>query len=185
MGCEKANTTRGYWGISLKYWILWASLEHGWFPLSRYGNGGIDSLTPVPRRTTGIGHPTCSLGGLKRATACEHMKYRVLRACLAVVKLLVFNCAFLKYHRSCQPCCPTCIASQLYFCSYKQFKTTEWSRASLWTSYQRGSVHLPARQTVLHFKVVLTELQNLFKDWSITYAHPWRLCGCLKISKRN
>lgn len=62
MGCEKANTTRGYWGIFLKYWILWASLEHGWFPLSRYGNGGIDSLTPVPRHTTGIGHPTCSLG---------------------------------------------------------------------------------------------------------------------------
>lgn len=47
MGCEKANTTRGYWGIFVKYWILWASLEHGWFPLSRYGNGGIDSLTPV------------------------------------------------------------------------------------------------------------------------------------------
>lgn len=128
MGCEKANTTRGYWGIFLKYWILWASLEHGWFPLSRYGNGGIDSLTPVPWHTTGIGHPTCSLGGLKRATGCEHMKYRFLRACLAVVKLLVFNCAFLKRHRSCQPCCPTCIASQLYFCSYKQFKTTEWSR---------------------------------------------------------
>lgn len=96
MGCEKANTTRGYWGIFLKYWILWASLEHGWFPLSQYGNGGIDSLTPVPRHTTGIGHPTCSLGGVKRATACEHMKYRVLRACWAVVKLLVFNCAFLK-----------------------------------------------------------------------------------------
>lgn len=30
------------------------------------------------------------------------------------------------------------------------------------------------RQTVLHFKVILTELQNLFKDWSVTYAHPRR-----------
>lgn len=65
MGCEKANTTRGYWGIFLKYWILWVSLEHGWFPLLQYGNGGIDSLTPEPRHTTGIGHPTCSLGGVE------------------------------------------------------------------------------------------------------------------------
>lgn len=128
MGCEKANTTRGYWGIFLKYWILWASLEHGWFPLSRYGNGGIDSLTPVPRHTTGIGHPTCSLGGVEEGYRLWAHEIQGFKSLFSSSETFGFQLCLPKSHRSCQPCCPTCIASQLYFCSYKQFKTTEWSR---------------------------------------------------------
>lgn len=114
---------------------MWKSKHHTWLlrhfsqvldSLGKFGTRMIPTLTirkwrywqPYPSTSTYNWDGTSHLqfgGGVKRATACEHMKYRVLRACLAVVKLLVFNCAFLKRHRSCQPCCPTCVASQLLF----------------------------------------------------------------------
>lgn len=185
MGCEKANTTRGYWGIFLKYWILWASLEHGWFPLSQYGNGGIDSLTPVPWHTTGIGHPTCSLGGVEEGYRLWAHEIQVFKSLFSSSETFGFQLCLPKTSQE----LPTMLSHMYCFTAlFLQLQAIQnyWMvEASLWPSYQRRSVHLPARQTVLHFKVILTELQNLFKDWSITYAHPWRLCGCLKISKRN
>lgn len=56
----------------------------------------------LSQRTTGMRHRACSLGGLKRALgwqSCEHMNYRGLTAHLAVVKRLVFNCAFMRVTR--------------------------------------------------------------------------------------
>lgn len=183
---------------------MWKSKHHTWLlrhfsqvldSLGKFGTRMIptltirkwryDSRTPVPWHTTGIGHPTCTLGGVEEGYRLWAHEIQGFKSLFSSSETFGFQLCLPKTSQE----LPTMLSHMYCFTAlFLQLQAIQnyWMvEASLWTSYQRRSVHLPARQTVLHFKIILTELRNLFKDWSITYAHPWRLCGCLKISKRN
>lgn len=80
-GMWRANTTVGYWGIFLKYEVLWASLGHRRCPLSHDAERRYWQPCPsmVTYSMTAIGIPLVIGGGVRviGRDICEHMNYRV------------------------------------------------------------------------------------------------------------
>lgn len=98
MGCEKSKHRT--WILRHFSQVLDSLGEFGIPPIPTLTDTELEVLTAFPQRPDGGAAllAGCGEGDSKRARgreSCEHMKYRegFLTAHLAVVKLLVFNCA--------------------------------------------------------------------------------------------